>query len=164
MFCNIFSKVGTQTEDVTTMRPLSVMSGGEQSTPHKTSGTTRLGGPTLQHCVSEIRKLTTTHSWNFCPGEKNPADLPSHGICGPDLAENEIWWNGAEFLQFPKEMWPSEPGTTEFDENEANTEIMKHKTPPSITKSLNSVSETVSSPNIGAVIDCKCYSSQTKLL
>ena len=39
MFCNIFSNAGTQTEDIlTTMRPLSVMSGGEQSTPYKTSG------------------------------------------------------------------------------------------------------------------------------
>ncbi len=120
--------------------------------------------PYVQHRVSEIRKLTTTDSWNFCPGEKNPADLPSRGIRGPDLAENEIWWNGAEFLQFPKEMWPSEPGTTEIDENEANAEIMKSKTPPSITRSLNSVSETVSPPNVGAVIDCKRYSSQTRLL
>jgi hypothetical protein len=38
MFCNIFSNAGTQTEDITTMRPLSVMSGGEQSTPYKASG------------------------------------------------------------------------------------------------------------------------------
>ncbi len=117
----------------------------------------------MQHHVSEIRTLTTTDSWNFCPGEKNPADLPSRGIRGPDLAENEIWWNGAEFLQFPKKMWPSEPRTAEIDENEANAEIMKPKTPPSITRSLNSVSETVSPSNVGAVIDCKRYSSQTRL-
>ncbi|CAB3981533.1 Hypothetical predicted protein [Paramuricea clavata] len=61
-------------------------------------------------------------------------------------------------------MWPSEPGTTEIEENEANGEMMKPKTPPSITRSLNSISKTVLPPNVEATIDCKRYSSRTRLL
>ena len=120
--------------------------------------------PYVQHRVNEIRKLTDVDSWKFCPGEKNPADLPSRGIRGPDLAQTETWWNGAEFLKSSKEKWPSEPGNTEIDENEANVEVMKPKAPSLITRSLTGVSETVASPNIEAVIDCHRYSSKTRLL
>ena len=114
--------------------------------------------------MNEIRKLTDVDSWKFCPGEKNPADLPSRGIRGPDLAQTETWWNGGEFLKSSKENWPSEPGNTEIDENEANVEVMKPKAPSLITRSLTSMSETVASPNIEAVIDFHRYSSKTRLL
>ena len=114
--------------------------------------------------MNEIRKLTDVDSWKFCPGEKNPADLPSCGICGPDLAQSEAWWNGAESLKSSNEIWPSEPGNTEIDENEANVEVMKQKPPSLITRSLTRVSKTVALPNIEVVIDCNRYSSKTRLL
>ena len=120
--------------------------------------------PYVQHRVNEIRKLTDVDSWRFCPGEKNPADLPSRGIRGPDLAQTEAWWHGAEFLKSSKEIWPSEPGNTEIDENEANVEVMKPKPPSLITRLLTNVSKTVALPNIEVIIDCNRYSSKTRLL
>ena len=118
----------------------------------------------VQHRVNEIRKLTDVDSWRFCPGEKNPADLPSRGIRGPDLAQTEAWWHGAEFLKSSKEIWPSEPGNTEIDENEANVEVMKPRPPSLITRFLTNVSKTVALPNIEVIIDCNRYSSKTRLL
>ena len=120
--------------------------------------------PYVQNRINEIRKLTDVNSWKFCPGEENPADLPSRGIRGPVLAKTESWWNGAEFLKFPKKMWPSEPGNTENEQDEANLEVIKPKTAPAITRSLTSATTTNLSPNVELVIDCNRYSTKTKLL
>ena len=35
--------------------------------------------------VQEIRENTPRESWNFCPGEQNPADIPSRGRTANDL-------------------------------------------------------------------------------
>ena len=60
----------------------------------------------VQHRVNEICKLTSKHSWRHCPGNLNPADLPSRGIAAKDLANNSIWWNGPEFLLHSETEWP----------------------------------------------------------
>ena len=36
--------------------------------------------PFIQNCVNKIRKIVHPAKWYFCPGNKNPADLPSRGI------------------------------------------------------------------------------------
>jgi len=45
----------------------------------------------VQHRVEEIRELTTRDSWRHCPGEFNPAYIPSRGLSARELAENKIW-------------------------------------------------------------------------
>jgi len=47
----------------------------------------------VQNCVEEIRGLTPGGNWNFCPGELNPADLPSRGVTAKELAGNTLWWH-----------------------------------------------------------------------
>ena len=39
-----------------------------------------------EHRVREIRKLSEKEQWRFCPGLQNPADLPSRGMNGEELA------------------------------------------------------------------------------
>lgn len=40
----------------------------------------------VQHRVEEIRSLTTREEWGHCPGDTNPADLPSRGLSANDLS------------------------------------------------------------------------------
>ena len=104
------------------------------------------------------------NSWRFCPGELNPADILSRGSRGPELAESQTWWNGADFLKHLNEKWPTEPGVNETEEKEAKTKMAKPKTQPTITRSLATSSNKVKYPNIKEVMDCRRYSSKTKLL
>ena len=67
--------------------------------------------PYVQHRVSKIRELTNENSWNFCPGELNPADVPSRGCRGEKLAQNQTWWNGLKFLKMTRDHWPESPQT-----------------------------------------------------
>lgn len=56
----------------------------------------------VQHRVNEIRELTSKHQWRYCPGEVNPADLPSRGCSIQELKPggqdrvflNSQWSNG----------------------------------------------------------------------
>ena len=118
--------------------------------------------PYVNHRVQEIHKLTTKDAWRFCPGELNPADLPSRGCRGVDLTKNETWWNGPEFLGCRNESWPSEPNLTSSDVSIAFAEIAKPKTEPKITRSLVNVTDRT--VDVEAIIDCKRYSNKTKLL
>ncbi|XP_068673917.1 uncharacterized protein [Montipora foliosa] len=51
--------------------------------------------------VQEIREDTTQESWNFCYGERNPADIPSRGMNASELVVEkknggraQNFWNG----------------------------------------------------------------------
>ena len=57
--------------------------------------------------VSEIYHLTKYEQWQHCPGDINPADIPSRGASGDKLAASKTWWKGPEFLQLPENHWPS---------------------------------------------------------
>ena len=77
--------------------------------------------------------------WWHCPGHLNPADLPSRGSSGRDLAPNKKWWNGPDFLTLPDNQWPTDPKLTHHDEELVCTEMIKQ--PPIITHSLASHSD-----------------------
>ena len=90
----------------------------------------------VQHRVNEICVLTSKHSWRHCPGNLNPADLPSRGIAAKDLANNSTRWNGPEFLLHSETEWPE---VTNANSNElVLQEAVKNS--PKITHSLVSVS------------------------
>ena len=46
-----------------------------------------------------IRSLTQKLNWRHCPGELNPADLPTRGVPANQLKENLLWWTGPAFLK-----------------------------------------------------------------
>ena len=114
----------------------------------------------VQHRVNEIHHLSDREQWRFCPGVQNPADLPSRGCCGEELACNNNWWEGPEFLHQPKSAWPvlSTPVSTP----EAGREMVKH--PPALTHVLATTEAERATNNLEKIMDVTRYSSKVKLL
>ena len=110
--------------------------------------------------VTEIRRLSCSGNWKFCPGEANPADLPSRGCNSRSLLNNNWWWKGPPFLIESLENWPDLP--TSMDTHEANRELAK--APPIVIHSLVSTSQTIQIPDISAIMELTRYSSFSKLL
>ena len=115
----------------------------------------------VQHRVEEIRELTTRDSWRHCPGEFNPADIPSRGLSARELAENKIWWNGAPFLYKQETEWP-ENKPTQLEDESVLQEAVKNN--PSVTYSLVNTVAVEPKMKIDQVIDINRISNLTKLL
>ena len=98
-------------------------------------------------------------SWNFCPSEQNPADIPTCGSTASELITKDKWW-GPEFLYNIEEEWPCEDNAHSENEN-AMKEIVKN--PATITHVLVS-GEQVRQTGLHQIIDADRYSSLTKLL
>ena len=63
----------------------------------------------VQNRVTEIRKLTSTETWRYCPTQFIPADVASRGALAVQLISYENLWHGPSFLQNPEELWPVLP-------------------------------------------------------
>ncbi|XP_015926265.2 uncharacterized protein [Parasteatoda tepidariorum] len=60
--------------------------------------------------VTEIQEITDPSSWNFCPGQENPADFQTRGCSAKDLVSNKRIWNGPQWLALSEEKWPKDKG------------------------------------------------------
>ena len=49
--------------------------------------------------VTDIQKLVPAERWSFCPGNMNPADLLTRGICVEELVHSRLWLAGPDMLQ-----------------------------------------------------------------
>ena len=117
----------------------------------------------VQNRVKKIRELTNEYQWRHCPGELNPANLPSRGCSGHELAKNEIWWNGPPFLKSQEEQLPKDPQPTSKDRDHADVEMTKH--PRSLTHSLSGISHSADNVvDIEKIIGYLNYSTRNKLL
>ena len=115
----------------------------------------------VQHRVDVIRKLTDIEKWRFCPGNMNPADIPSRGCSGKDLVESELWWSGPTFLREPSKLWPETPSTSA--PNTTSEELVKHT--PAITHSLATAAlNRTLYENLEEIMDIERYGSKLKLL
>ena len=52
----------------------------------------------IQNRIDKVRKRMSPGTWNYCPGELNPADIPTRGLGETDLKDNETWRYGPKFL------------------------------------------------------------------
>ena len=48
--------------------------------------------------VQDIQQRVAPSQWRFCPGNQNPAHFLRRGISASQLKENELWWNGPQWL------------------------------------------------------------------
>ncbi|XP_058816901.1 uncharacterized protein LOC131680198 [Topomyia yanbarensis] len=56
--------------------------------------------------VSKIQTTTQNCSWNHVAGQQNPADHISRGIPAETLIQNDLWWQGSQWLQSDQRDWP----------------------------------------------------------
>lgn len=75
--------------------------------------------------VQVIREDTSPESWNFCPGEQNPADIPSRGMTASEPVTESKLWKGPEFLYNFEMEWPREENT-HLETEGAMKEIVKN--------------------------------------
>lgn len=71
--------------------------------------------------VAEIQKLTSHVEWNHVRSKDNPADIISRGTTPDKLINNELWWNGPNWLL--DEHWPNEYITCDRHDKELNSEF-----------------------------------------
>ena len=107
-----------------------------------------------QHRVVEIRNLLPSACWHHCQGVDNPADLPSRGVKPADLAKNDLWLNGPQWLgavcdERPQIEMPAECSIE-----------LQAKDRPVVLR----VTATKDNSNVEELIDCQQYSSLHKLL
>ena len=76
----------------------------------------------VAHRVGEIQNNSKIENWRHVPTDINPADIPTRAPSIQDLAANQRWWKGPEFLTKEEKDWPpkftpascSDEGKTEF--------------------------------------------------
>ena len=117
------------------------------STDSQVMGTIRNGSPRI-----EIRQLVPPNCWSHCSGETNPAGLPSRGLTVPELSVSQLWLNGPEWL-----------GTKLISPDSAN---MPEECASEMVKSQRTHNLLIpnSKPTIDEVMDCRDYSTVSRLL
>ena len=98
----------------------------------------------VQNRVIEIRSLTSGSHWKHCPGNKNPADIPSRGVNVQEFHErSNLWFHGPSWL-----------GEEDYDVCENSEEIVPEECLVELKKS-----HTSSSTNTESLVDCSKFSS-----
>ena len=113
--------------------------------------------PFVQNRVMEIRRLMQPPCWFHCPGQHNPADIPSRGHTPQQLLESSLWRSGPEWLKSSKlnEAEPLELPMPEDCQIEMKTD--KAET----AHGLQTMAEP---PGIGQLMACENFSSLSRLV
>ena len=109
----------------------------------------------VQNRVNEVRSLVPIDSWYHCPGEQNPADLPSRGAHMLQLIDNTLWINGPS--------WISDPG---FEPQSSDL----HSVPDECFKEIRVKDHpafsflTQTTSQVEAILNCEHFSTLGRLL
>ena len=83
----------------------------------------------IQNRVIKIRKIAA--KWRFCPGNKNPADLPSRGIRASEFCSDIFcnWIKGPTFITKDESCWPVDASDSYLpqDVQIVNVNVMKNE-------------------------------------
>ena len=73
-----------------------------------------------------------------CLGELNPADLPTRGVSGKHLVDNELWWEGPAFSKDEIPLASASETGSEIETDEVKKIVEKElaKTAPEVIHSL----------------------------
>ena len=114
--------------------------------------------PFVQNRVNEIRKLIPHDRWRHCPGQDNPADIPSRGVSPMELSNNVLWRHGPNWLaHFTDDSQISEGNLGMPDLCLAELKVKRGE----VVHTLLNTDETI---NLSCVIDCKNFSRLSRLL
>ena len=62
--------------------------------------------PFVANRIGEIQHQSSPEQWHYVESKENPADLHSRGLSARSLMENQLWWNGPQFLLKVENDWP----------------------------------------------------------
>lgn len=105
----------------------------------------------VQNRVNEIRDLVPVSCWDHCAGKDNPADIPSRGVTGTELAASKLWRKGPDWSDFPMQLPEEIPEQCVVEMKAAEC------------KSTHNILNPSQMLSVSVVIDCECYSTIHKL-
>ena len=115
-------------------------------------------GTFVSNRVVEVQQKFPPECWRHCPGESNPADLPSRG-CSVKKMQKDLWQNGPAWLELPEMEWPRQDLTGEPPA--CKKEEKRNKTTPVLLS--NSRAESSTGHGLKNVIDINRFSTLGKL-
>ena len=118
-------------------------------------GTTKEWKPFVENRVNEVRRLVLSEYWKHCPGQENPADLPSRGIAPTELVTSKLWRHGPDWLVDTRFI-------IEEEELCMPEECAKEVRVTHCYLACNS--STWDLCNIGKLVDCEKFSQMRRLL
>jgi hypothetical protein len=105
--------------------------------------------------VAEIRRLFPPACWNHCPGQDNPADIPSRGLTPQELASSQLWASGPTWLE------ESELDKTTDSEMPEECLVEMKREKMELTHGLLTSGD---SPSIERIMSCEDFSSLRRLV
>ena len=62
--------------------------------------------PFVANRIGEIHRGSNPAQWRYVPTDLNPADYVARGRTARQLENDNLWWNGPDFLLLNEDAWP----------------------------------------------------------
>lgn len=116
-------------------------------------GTDKEWKPFVRNRVAEIRQKVSPEQWSHCPGETNPADLPSRGLSLLELSVSKLWRHDPEWL----------PAAVS-SRCEPETFTMPDECASEMKKTAHTLLVTDTRVRVKEVIDCQRFGTLSRLV